>query len=39
LATDDDSQLKAHNKSVMLKRLNLSLISLNMMSLRRPIKH
>jgi hypothetical protein len=31
LATDDDKQLKAHNKSVML--------SLKMMSLMRTIKH
>ena len=34
MATDDDKQLKAHNKSVILKRLNLSLRSLKTMSLR-----
>jgi hypothetical protein len=35
LATDDDKQLKAHNILVTLKRLNLSLMSLKMMSLKR----
>ena len=31
LATNDDKQHKAHNNSVMLKRINLSLRSMKMM--------
>jgi hypothetical protein len=38
LATNSDKQRKANN-SLMLKRLNLSLMSLKMMSLGMTIKH
>jgi hypothetical protein len=38
LATNDDKQHKTHNNSVMLRRINLSLRSLKMMSLGRTIK-